>query len=508
MSRAERGELFRKRCFWLRQLLHQRELDGGLSEALIKRYAKKMETSPRNLRRWVNRGNVPSGERKGVDPSDERIREALIASGGKVAPAAEVLRAERGRGYSERNLQRVIQEKMPADERAELLGGARKRRDAQLTFRLAVEEANDRWFVDHKESSVWVVHPATGEVVKAWLSSVVDGCSRALVACIATPGAPTKEDVLVLLFRAVSQTDRWPVGGVPHSIVWDNAGSFSADDITDALDKLKLDADPTDAYAPTQNGIAEAFNQTIDLRLSRAQLAYSHGAQRRNGTLYSGEEDALQWNVFLFKLDEFVNWYRHDHGHSEIGNRHTDAEWLRLTAEMSLPRYSPGDVEWLLPDRDEATVPASGGIHKWNNKYFSPDLILLPGRRVEFAYARWDIRTIEVIHDGHWVCTAKAGPPSAEEQKRHAGMLGARAADMSQRRERVNAQRREENDRLARDLPPAAAASTPEHTTPVVVPVVAGELAPAGPAELVAAELEDDLYDLGGLALAEDQEAS
>lgn len=360
------------------------------------------------------------------------------------------------------------------------------------------------WFVDHKESSVWVIHPVTGDVVKAWVSSVVDGCSRALAACIGTPGRPTKNDVRVLLFRAISQTDKWPVGGVPLSIVWDNDTTFSADEVTEILADLDFDSDTIDAYAPTQNGRAEAFNRTLDLRFSRFQLSYAHGAVRRNGELYSGESDALKWNVFLHKLDEMKNWYRHVHEHSEIGGRHTEKEWLRLTADMNLPRYSPGDVVWILPERGEASV-RTVGIQQFSNRYFSdsPKFMLLVGHRVQFAYSSWDVRTIEVLDKGKWVCTANSAPPTQAERDSFSGRLGARAADMSQRRERVIEQQREENAQLAQELAPADALSTPERTLPA--PAAPTE----GPSQLMPGELADEYYDLGGLAPAPDaQEAS
>jgi transposase InsO family protein len=121
-------------------------------------------------------------------------------------------------------------------------------------FRLFIEQPNEAWFADHKESSVWVIHPATGEAVKAWLSSVVDGCSRALLACIATAGRPTKEDVRTMLFRAISQTDGWPVGGRPFVLTWDNDTTFTADDVSDLLEEVGISPENTDAYAPTQNG--------------------------------------------------------------------------------------------------------------------------------------------------------------------------------------------------------------------------------------------------------------
>lgn len=482
----ERQELYRKRCFWLLQLLHELESRGHLSESLVERYAKRMQTTARTVRRWVTAGKVPSGERRGVSPADERLRELLIANVGNAAAAADVLKVERGRGYSRRNIQRVVNELMPADERAELRGGARARKNAQLSFRIEIEHPNEVWFVDHKESSVWVTHPVLGEPVKAWLSSVVDGRSRALVACIGTPGRPTKHDVKVLLFRAISQTDKWPVGGVPLSIVWDNDATFSSDDVSDILSELNLPADPIDAYAPTQNGRAEAFNHTLDLRFSRFQLSYAHGAAQRNGELYSGTNHALAWNVFLHKLDETTSWYRHEHEHSAIGGRHTEQEWLDLTADMGLPHYGPGALVWMLPERHEATV-RKGGIFAFSNRYFSEDLILLPQRRVELAYSSWDTRTVEVLHNGRWQCTAKAAPPSEAERERFAGRVGARAADMSQRRKRVNQERRDVNDQLARELPPAAALSAPERQ-------------PAG--QLLPADLEDEYYDLGGLAPA------
>lgn len=481
-------------------MLHELEITGHLSESLVERYATRMQTTTRTVRRWVKAGRVPSGERRGVSPADERLRELLIKNKGNAAAAADVLKVERGRGYSRRNLQRVVNELMPADERAELKGGARARKNAQLSFRIEIEHANEVWFVDHKESSVWVIHPVTREPVKAWLSSVVDGRSRALAACIGTPGRPTKQDVKVLLFRAISQTDKRPVGGVPHSIVWDNDATFSADDVSDILHELNLPADPIDAYAPTQNGRAEAFNHTLDLRFSRFQLSYAHGAVRRNGDLYSGENDALAWNVFLHKLDEMTSWYRHEHEHSAIGGRHTEQEWLDLTAEMNLRHYGPGDVVWMLPERREATV-RPGGIFAFNNRYFSDDLILLPQRRVELAYSSWDTRTVEVLRNGRWQCTAKAAPPSQAERERLAGRLGARAADMSQRRERVNQRRREENDQLARELSPAAALSTPERdpATPERDPATPDR---EGAQQLLPVEVDDEYYDLGGLAPA------
>jgi hypothetical protein len=115
----------------------------------------------------------------------------------------------------------------------------------------------------------------------------------------------------------------------------------------------------------------------------------------------------------------------------------------------------------------EGTVRPSGGIQKWKNHYFSGDMPAnIVGRRVQFAYSPWDTRTIEVIHNGVWVCTAKAAPPTEAERQQHAGRLGARAAEMSQRRKRVNERRREENQQLARELPAAAALSTPTPAAP------------------------------------------
>jgi putative transposase len=491
VQRRLQHRLYQLRCYWLRQALALREHDGALAEAWVREVARRCEVSPRTFRRWVAGGQVPRGERPGVKV-DERVRELLVETSGNVTATSEILQRERGRGYSRRNLARVVSEQVPADERREFRLGVEGRRKKQLRFPMSVERPNDQWHIDHKESSVYVVHPVTGEVVRPYISSAVDGHSSAAAAVLPTPDRPNARDVLALLFRAFVQTDDVPVGGLPFRVVWDNAPEFSADEVEGALSRLDIDVDPIDAYAPHQNGPAESFNSLIETRFSRLQLPYAHGARQRNKELYADEAHALQWNVLLHNLDRFVALANRELVHSRL-KMPRERAWL-AGDHAGVRTVLPSELLWLLPHA-EATVTTKG-IVKWNRRYWSsePRFTELVDRRVDVHYLPHDVRTIEVSRGGEWICTASSQPVKQEDRQRLADVQGRRARAMSARRRRVNKRRHEENERLAAELGAAAipddAAASVEHS------VAEGEGA-APPS--VSHELDSELYDLSGL---------
>jgi putative transposase len=338
---------------------------GALSCQLVRDAAVACGVCERTMWRWIARGGLPSGARRGVVVS-ERAVELLLEWRGNVAAAHGQLLAEGETVPSRRTLARAFERALSPIERDFARRGEPALRDRAVYLRHEARFRGECYEADHKQLSIEVLPPRAQRPRRPWATLFIDQFSRLIVGW-AISLRPTQAEVLAALRMAVTvDRERGEFGGVPLMLRWDRGLEFAARSVEQAALALGCVSLRTDAYSPWQKGKVERLNRTVEQQLLRELPGFTDGPRDVRGRLVERE----RWTLarFVLAFADWVNDYNTRHPHSSLAGRTPLEVWRCDPTPVRALEHE--QARWMLLART-THVMQKDGVHHNGDTYFA-----------------------------------------------------------------------------------------------------------------------------------------
>lgn len=388
----------------LRALQDRQATQGRLTAQDIPGVSAALGVSPRTVRRWLQRGEVPSGTRRRHLAGDHEIT-ALYAAHGNVKRAYSTLSAAGEPVPSFSTFQRGLQRTLKPDQLAFAREGEPGRRRHETYLKWEPEHRNAVWEVDHTVLNVWVL-PERGErPQQPSLIAFIDGSTRA-IAGYHLGFTHTASDVLSAMHAAILADEQLgPVCGAPNVITFDNAREYLGDLFSRALVTLLIEPNAAPPYRPQFKGKIERWFRTVDQEFSCYQPWWSGQPRTANPKAFYGPNlPPLTIQELSSRAREWIHEYNTQRPHTALGGQTPAAAWM--ADHTPLRRFGADELTSLLHHRVQRKIN-NDGIHLHAVVFHAPELTGLCGEKVEVAYRPNDLREIDVFYDGKHLCRAK-----------------------------------------------------------------------------------------------------
>lgn len=436
LATATSGESSDRRCL-IGQLRVARAAGLPLTP-LVAAAAAAFDVAPRTVWRWLAEGPprtphpVPSWS-----PSPDDL-DAYVAWKGNSAQAWRERRAEDARTPTLRTFQRAVRRTLTPGDRAVVREGVAGRRRHQVYLRWEPEARNQLWETDHSLLEVPVLFPRCRHPRRPWLTSFVDGYSRAIMGW-AISEQPSAATVLAALGAAIRiDAERGPFGGIPGCLHCDGGLEFGAEVLTQACAVLAIRRTTAPPYSPHLKGKVERVHHTIAVQFLADLPHFVDGPRDAAGRLWGANGAVLPLAQLVGGFDRWVTTYNGERPHQGLDGQTPLQRWQ----EDAAPLRVVGDEElyWTLLAAKPGKVNASG-IRFHNLDFVAPELNGLVGERIEIRFRPHDDTSIEVFHGGAHLCTAR--PQGALDAEERAAVLTRRRIDAAEqaRRQRRAARR-------------------------------------------------------------------
>lgn len=288
-------------------------------------------------------------------------------------------------------------------------GDAAYRDRFELVFRRSTARANEQWQADHTLLDVAVLDQA-GQMVRPWLTVVLDDYSRAVAGYTVFLGAPTAEQTALALHQAVNRKANpdWPVCGLPDVLYSDHGSDFTSA----RLERVCLDTHVRLIHSrvgvPQGRGKIERFYGTITTELLPHLPGHiphgTDGVPITPPTLTLEQLDAI--------LERFIVVEYNHRRHSETGQAPAD----RWGSSGFIPRTPsrPEDLDELLLSASATRRVQRDGIRFAATRYVSPVLAAYVGEDVTVRFNPRDVGEIRVYFSDAFLCRAIAPELAAE----------------------------------------------------------------------------------------------
>jgi hypothetical protein len=256
--------------------------------------------------------------------------------------------------------------------------GLKNRHSKALYLRYDPDSCNALWEVDECILNIEVRYGK--KVVRPHMLAFIDGKSRYITSVIFVPHGVTAKDFIACLAAGMDvweDEDGVEFGGVPSTIVFDNAQAFRGNVSSAVLATLPTYARPAPAYSPEGKGKIEAVNDTLETKIVVGVPGWCSPSERLDGTdaMGLGDEHLLDWDDFLARAFQAVSSYNHE-VHSATGR--TPAS-IYAGSGANARRLAPADLAALLlvPSyKNGERIVQPDGIH--HDKMFWIEACLAP----------------------------------------------------------------------------------------------------------------------------------
>lgn len=413
--------------------------------ALLHAAADALEVTPRTFWRWLADGGptTPGGRRSGWDPAAADV-DAYVGCTGNAAAAWRERRSSEPNLPSLRTFQRGLRRTLLPGDRAAAREGVEGRRRHQVYLLWAPEARNLIWEADHSELDIEVRFPRSLRARRPWLTSFVDGYSRAVMGW-AVSDTPTAGTVLAALGEAIRvDPTRGPFGGLPAVLRLDHGLEFAAQSLRRACGVLGVRLGPVLPYHPYLKAKIERLHGTIDDELLCGLPHFTGGRRDAAGRLGDAATPALGLTAFVRLLDAWFRSYNSGRPHHGLDGQTPLQRWCEDATPLRL--CSDAELRWTLLGGAERTV-ISSGIRFHGLCYIAPELNGLVGETVEVRFRPHDDTSIEVFRAGAHLATARPqGALSAAERE---AVLEQRRLDAAAQARRHRRAARHMRERLA-----------------------------------------------------------
>ncbi|HLH66787.1 MAG TPA: Mu transposase C-terminal domain-containing protein [Solirubrobacteraceae bacterium] len=180
--------------------------------------------------------------------------------------------------------------------------------------------------------------------------------------------------------------------------------------VTAFVETLDLTIEECYIGSPEGKGKVERLGQTLKHRWADLQPDSTRGPKRNNGDLYPAQREPNLYERAR-GLFQAVFEYNTQWPHSKLGGRPPALAWEEKAPQVET--FAPEEL-LVLMEAEPATV-GQKGIARFNDHYWAPELYNLVGEPVEIRFVRGDTRQVEVLRDGHWLCSAVPNTERSDE---------------------------------------------------------------------------------------------
>lgn len=391
--------------------LRQAKEEDTLTPGHIEEAAASAGCSKRTIRRWISHG-PPTNKRSRYAAREADLRAYAECNGSlRIAHARRLALDPTTPSYP--TFRRAILRELSIQERAFLSSGSDGRRRYGLHARWEVDHRNFRWELDTCELKTLVTVPGRPKPERPLLTAIIDCATRAVMGSRISIDSVTTADLLVVLHSALTvDAARGPFGGAPGILVHDLALAHLGGGMTDALLALNIVSDATDPYAPTQKGKIERVFGTFKTSFLKGLPFYGEAPRNAANARYQPSGPPLPLGRFVPEFAQQIDDYNLRRNHRSLGCTPLE-RWEQDTNDLRL--FPPQELAFLLTEREERVVQNTG-INFRTHVFIAPELAGLVGERVEVRYRRHDLRSVEVFHEGSYVCRAEARDLRDEQQ--------------------------------------------------------------------------------------------
>ncbi len=277
-------------------------------------------------------------------------------------------------------------------------GSAAFRDRYELIYRHRAECPNTTWQADHTLLDVMVLD-ANGEVVRPWLTIIIDDYSRAIAGYTIFLGAPTALQTALALRQAIwsKPNAAWPVCGIPDVLHVDHGSDFTSTHLDQVAADLHFQLVYSIVGRLQGRGKVERLFGTLNTECLADLPGYvSQGRPATPPKLSLPELDAAIADYFLGTYNR--------RPHREIGMSPIEA-WL---GQGWLPRMpqSLEALDLLLVMVAKSRMVRRDGVHFQGLRYIDPTLAAYVGESVTIRYDPRDIAEIRVFYRNRFLCRA------------------------------------------------------------------------------------------------------
>jgi putative transposase len=252
---------------------------------------------------------------------------------------------------------RLLFERTPTDMRRIIADGQRVGFEkAGIVARRQEAFPNQLWQLDASELDQWVLDMATGVWFHPWITSVIDGYSRVIMAATYHRYEPTTADSLITLLNAIlpkGYTD-YPFFGIPQAVSCDNHAIYRSPDFLDALRRLGITKVEIPNEAPSADGKIERWFHSFKYGLLTKLAGYA--GQHRG--LARAKEAAVPDGIMPKLIRRFITQY-HLREHREIATTPWE-KWHEALENAHGLVVHPGEVADAIKLRRDFKVARDG----------------------------------------------------------------------------------------------------------------------------------------------------
>jgi len=266
--------------------------------------------------------------------------------------------------------------------------------------------------IDASEMPIWTIHPATGLLIKPWMTGLIDGLSRVvpwLEFHLAKPDA-------VGAARAVTQAfmpkgdETLPFFGIPETLQTDNAQEYIGTLLQGVSVRAGFILDQVPISSPGANGKIERFFQTFQDQLLSRLAGYASQSHAKNKAEARG---VIPWEVLKAVSRRFLLEY-HSSVHRGIGMTPWEAWHENIS---NAPGYFVPASEIRRKLRIEVTCDVTReGILVFGSSYSGKALNGLVGSKVTvLCSAMGGDQSVEAFHLGNRIGFLRPTPLVIDE---------------------------------------------------------------------------------------------
>lgn len=277
-------------------------------------------------------------------------------------------------------------------------GPSRFRDRFELVYRHRAGHPNAIWQADHTQLDL-LIRDTSGNVVRPWLTTVVDDHSRALAGYLVFLGAPSALYTSLALRQAIwrKADPLWHVCGIPDVLYVDHGSDFMSRHLEQVAMDLHFELVYSTIARPQGRGKVERLFGTLNTELLPELPGYlKHGKPVTDPKLSLSELDRAIGSFLIGTYNARI--------HREI----RVAPQTAWSGDGWLPRMpdSLEELDLLLISVAKARTVHRDGIHFQGIRYMDPTLAAYVGEAVTIRYDPRDLAEVRVFYRNRFLCRA------------------------------------------------------------------------------------------------------
>ncbi len=247
------------------------------------------------------------------------------------------------------------------------------------------------FYIDTHTTDIWCWY--YGELIRAYITSLIDDHSRFVPAVLVTPGPPNARDIAAVIAMATRHRrhDGIRFGGLPARLIMDNAGENWSGFVTRGLEGLQRKPHFVAPYTPEHKGKKERFYLSFEQECLMLLPGWcDRSALTKEGVpLYVGPTDELlDFARVVDEIGAFTYRYNYERPHQSLNGRTPFAVIAAANEDKRLREEpSPAALARAFLDTDQQHYKVhKKGVHVHNRWYTSPVLATQVGKPVTVRY--------------------------------------------------------------------------------------------------------------------------